>query len=140
MDTDPEEKGDRAPGEAADVRLDKWLWAARFYKTRSLATDAVAGGRVQINRQRVKPAKGVRVGDVVEVFSGEARRVVVVRALGDRRGSAQAAAKLYEETAESIQAREQARQSRGWSDAPGADLRGRPTKRDRRAIDRIRRG
>jgi ribosome-associated heat shock protein Hsp15 len=139
-DSDEESEGDAGDRDRANVRIDKWLWAARFFKTRSLATDAVSGGRVQINQQRVKAAKGVRVGDIVEIVAGEERRALVVRALAERRGSAQAAAALYAETADSLQKREDARERRRLFDVPGADLRGRPTKRDRRAIDRFRRG
>src|SRR3954470_24195478 len=76
------------------VRIDKWLWAARFFKTRSMATDAVVGGRVHLNDERVKPSKAVHVGDTLVVTIGTLRRTVVVRALGDRRGSATAAAAL----------------------------------------------
>lgn len=124
----------------AHVRIDKWLWAARFYKTRSLAADAVAGGHVRVNQQRVKPAKDLHPGDVLDLVIGEVRRTVVVRALSDRRGPARQAAALYEETAESLQARERARELRAFTNVPGADLQGRPTKRDRRAIERFRRG
>ena len=122
------------------VRIDKWLWAARFYKTRSLASDAVHAGHVQINEQRVKAAKGVHPGDRIDITTGEVRRTVTVRALGERRGSAEQAALLYEETAESIEARERTRDLRRFSAAPDSDLRGRPTKRDRRALDRFRGG
>ena len=90
-----------------EVRIDKWLWAARFFKTRSMATDAVVGGRVHLNDERVKPSKAVHVGDTLVVTIGTLRRTVVVTALGDRRGSATAAAALYEETPESVAAREQ---------------------------------
>src|SRR3954471_10148907 len=88
------------------VRIDKWLWAARFFKTRSLATDAVAGGRVHVNDARVKPAKEVKVGDVVEITVGALRRTVHVTAVADRRGSAKVAATLYRETPASVEARE----------------------------------
>ncbi|HZR95518.1 MAG TPA: RNA-binding S4 domain-containing protein [Gaiellaceae bacterium] len=120
-------------------RLDKWLWAARFYKTRSLATEAVAGGRVHVNDARVKPAKDVEIGDRIELTTGYVRRTVVVRALAERRGSAAAAALLYEETPESIAAREQATLERRLARPLGADLGTRPTKLDRRRLDALRR-
>jgi ribosome-associated heat shock protein Hsp15 len=124
------------------VRIDKWLWAARLLKTRSLASEAVAGGRVQVGGQRVKPSKDVRAGDVVEVNYGQGRRVeVVVRGTAERRGPATAAALLYDETPESVAAREQHKVERRMATPPvpvtGA---GRPTKRDRRRLDAMRRG
>ncbi len=122
-----------------DVRLDKWLWAARFYRTRSLATDAVLGGRVHLNGVRVKPSKDVRVGDTVEVSIGPVRRVVAVTGLSGKRGSATAAAALYAETPESIRAREQAALERRAARPLGADLGARPTKLDRRRLDALRR-
>src|SRR5512135_1136 len=91
------------------VRVDKWLWAARFFKTRSLATEAVLGGHVHVGGERVKPAKEVRVGDRLEIRRGEERVAVVVTGVADRRGSASVAATLYEETAESVAARERHR-------------------------------
>jgi len=120
------------------VRIDKWLWAARFYKTRSLATEAVAGGRVHVNDARVKPAKEVQVGDTIELTVGTVRRTVVVAALAERRGPAADAAKLYEEPPESIRAREQAALERRVSRPLGADLGTRPTKLDRRRLDALR--
>jgi len=123
------------------VRVDKWLWAARLLKTRSLAAEAVKGGRVQVNGQRVKPSKEVGPGDELEVTLGQVRRTVVVRAVAERRGPAKEAVLLYEETADSIAARElQAEQRRLTSPAPGADLGARPTKRDRRRLDATRGG
>src|SRR5581483_8169966 len=88
------------------VRIDKWLWAARFFKTRSLATEAVLGGRVHVNGARVKPAKEVRAGDTVEVTTAGIKRTVVVAALSDKRGPASVAQTLYEETPESAVERE----------------------------------
>ncbi len=121
------------------VRIDKWLWAARFYKSRSLAADAVNGGRAQLNGARVKPSKEVGAGDELEVTIGQTRRVVIVRGVSDRRGPAKAAALLYEETPESVAARElAAEQRRLQSPPPGADLGMRPTKRDRRRLDSAR--
>ncbi len=117
------------------VRVDKWLWAARFFKTRTLATEAVAGGRVHLEGARIKPSRDVHVGDRLEISMGEATITVVVSALGDRRGSASAAALLYDETAESREKRERAREQRRLAPAPGADMRGRPSGRDRRRLD-----
>ena len=122
------------------VRIDKWLWTARFFKTRSLATDAVAGGHVHVDGERVKPARDVKVGDRLEIRRGQTRFTVVVTALADRRGSAPAAAELYEETPESIAARAQHREQRRLAKPIGADLSERPTKRDRRRLDALRRG
>jgi len=122
------------------VRIDKWLWAARFYKTRSLATEAVAGGHVQVGGARAKPAREVRVGDTVEVRRGALSWTVVVRALAERRGPASEAAALYEETEESRVAREQRRLELKVARPPGADLGARPTKQDRRRLDALRRG
>jgi ribosome-associated heat shock protein Hsp15 len=129
------------PGERAGperVRIDKWLWAARFFKTRSLATQAVQGGRVHVEGARVKPAHDVRIGETVEVSVGEARFTVVVRALGDRRGTAAQAALLYEETEASLERRQRVRDARRLAPAPGADMAGRPSKRDRRRIEAMR--
>jgi ribosome-associated heat shock protein Hsp15 len=121
------------------VRIDKWLWAARFYKSRSLAADAVNGGRAQLNGARVKPSREVGAGDELEVTIGQTRRVVIVRGVSDRRGPAKAAALLYDETPESVAARElAAEQRRLQSPPPGADLGMRPTKRDRRRLDSAR--
>ena len=123
------------------VRIDKWLWAARFFKTRSAATEAVLGGRVRVNGERVKPAKDVHTADIVEVRLGETRRTVIVRGVADKRGSARVAAALYRETAESVDEREQAADERRLSHPRGADATGRrPTKRDRRQIEALRRG
>ena len=122
------------------VRIDKWLWAARFFKTRSLATDAVQGGRVHVDGARVKPARDVRMGDRIEVAVGDTTLTVVVTGLADRRGSATVAAPLYEETPESIEKREREREQRRLAPAPGAALAGRPSKRDRRRIEAQRGG
>jgi ribosome-associated heat shock protein Hsp15 len=121
------------------VRIDKWLWAARFFKTRGAATEAVLGGRVHVNGERVKPAKEARVGDVVEVTIDALRRTVVVTGLADRRGSATIAATLYEETAESRAEREQRALERRLTRPLGADLGARPTKQARRQIEALRR-
>jgi ribosome-associated heat shock protein Hsp15 len=117
------------------VRLDKWLWAARFFKTRSQATQAVEGGKVEVNGARVKPAKDVKVGDELRIRLGPYEHIVIVRALGDKRGSATIAHTLYEETAESISAREKLRESHRLAPAMFVyEEKGRPTKKDRRAL------
>lgn len=125
---------DKAPGR---LRIDKWLWAARFYKTRSLAARAVEGGKVKLNGERVKPARNLRPGDGVEVRSGELRWQVEVRAVSPRRGPAHEAAKLYAETGESRANREQMLLMRRAGPHPAHDARGRPSKRDRRMIRRF---
>ena len=122
------------------VRVDKWLWAARFFKTRSAATDAVAGGHVQVNGARAKPARDVVVGDRLEIRREQQRWTVEVTGLADRRGSATVAATLYDETAESVAERERLRAERRLARPVGADLSERPTKRDRRRLDALRRG
>lgn len=119
------------------VRIDKWLWAARFFKTRSLATEAVGGGKVKLNGATVKPARDVKPGDRLEIHNGETRWEVVVLGLSEKRGPATEARKLYEETAESIVAREAEQMRRKFSADPAAELHGRPTKRDRRRMDGI---
>ena len=121
------------------VRIDKWLWAARFFKTRSLATDAVSGGRVHVNDARVKPSKEIRCGDIVVVRVGPVRRTVEVTGLSERRGSAAVAATLYTESAESVAEREQAAIERRLARPIGADLGARPTKLDRRRLESLRR-
>lgn len=121
------------------VRIDKWLWAARLFKTRGAATEAVLGGRVHVNGARVKPSRDVRVGDTVEATTGAARRTVVVTGLAERRGPASAAAELYAETPESVAARERGALERRLARPPGADLGARPTKLDRRRLDALRR-
>src|SRR3954468_5913986 len=103
------------------VRIDKWLWAARFYKTRSLATDAVLGGHVQVNGARVKPAKDVRVGDAVQIRIGTIEWIVDVRGLAHRRGPASVARELYEERAGSKEARERQVTQRRLAKPLGAD-------------------
>jgi ribosome-associated heat shock protein Hsp15 len=122
------------------VRVDKWLWAARFFKTRALATDAVLGGHVQVNGVRVKPAKDVHVGDAMQVRIGTLEWTIDVRGLADRRGPATVARALYEERAESKELREQQALQRRLTNPIGADLGARPTKQDRRRLDALRRG
>ncbi len=116
-------------------RLDKWLWAARFFKTRSLAQQAVAGGRVQLNGERTKPAHEVKAGDMVVVRVGDWRWEVKVIALSDKRGPAEEARKLYDETEASRAERERRSDLRRWGAEPAATLKGRPTKRDRRRLE-----
>jgi ribosome-associated heat shock protein Hsp15 len=125
--------------DAGRVRVDKWLWAARFFKTRSLAAEAIQGGRVDVNGTRAKASKEVRVGDRVDLTIGPVAWTVEVRALSDRRGPASVAQTLYAETDESRVRRERMAQERRLAPAPGADLHGRPTKRDRRQIESLRR-
>jgi len=120
------------------VRVDKWLWAARFFKTRSLATEAVAGGKVEVNGERAKPAKSVKPGDEIRLRVPPYEHILIVRALAERRGPASVAHGLYEETeasaAERIRLAEQLRM------APAAfvfEERGRPTKKDRRELTKF---
>jgi ribosome-associated heat shock protein Hsp15 len=120
------------------VRLDKWLWAARFFKTRSLATEAVAGGKVDVNGDRAKPAKAIKPGDEVRLRVGPYEHILIVRNLGERRGPASLAATLYEETDASKAARERlAAQLRLAPAAFVYEEKGRPTKKDRRDLARF---
>lgn len=123
------------------MRLDKWLWCARFYKTRSLAVEEIGKGRVTVNGQAAKAARDLRAGDTVALRQGPVSRTVVVRALNSFRGPAPVAQQLYEETPDSITARAQAAEAHRLAPEPAATLReGRPTKRDRRSLDDVRRG
>jgi ribosome-associated heat shock protein Hsp15 len=115
-------------------RIDKWLWAARFFKTRSLAADAVDGGRVKWNGQHVKPARELKAGDELEIVAGEQRWTVVVRGVNAQRRPAPEARLLYEEKAESAARRLQLQEIRRLAPMPGADLKGRPTKKAGRLI------
>jgi ribosome-associated heat shock protein Hsp15 len=125
-------------GGIGKVRLDKWLWAARFFKTRSLAADAIEGGKVQVNGERVKRAKTLQAGDEVRLRLGPYEHVVVVRQTSERRGPASVAQTLYEETAESRAAREKlSEQLRMAPPAFVYEDRGRPTKKDRRDLSRF---
>ena len=117
------------------MRLDKWLWAARFFKTRSLEQHAIAAGKVKLNDARVKPAHELRVGDSVVLKKEDLEWKIVVRLLSDKRGPAEQARKLYEESAESRVERERRGDLRRWGAEPAAGLKGRPTKRDRRRLD-----
>jgi ribosome-associated heat shock protein Hsp15 len=124
--------------DAGRVRLDKWLWAARFYKTRALAAEAIGGGKVQVNGDRVKRARELREGDEIRIRQGPYEHLIVVRLLSDRRGPAAQAAMLYEERPESRAAREaMALQLKSVHAAFVTDVKGRPTKRDRRDINRL---
>jgi len=119
----------------ARLRLDKWLWAARFYKTRALATDEIDKGRVRVNEQIVKPARELKPGDLVELRQGVVLRTVLVRGLSAVRGPAPVAQQLYEETPASIAAREAAAERRRLAPEPANAIeQGRPTKRDRRQL------
>ena len=120
---------------AARVRLDKWLWAARFYKTRSLSADEIGKGRVQVNGQVAKPSREVRVGDRIELRQGPVARTIVVKAASEQRGPATVAQTLFEETAESIALREKQALERRMNAEPSLAIeQGRPTKRDRRQL------
>lgn len=123
-----------AAEESTSVRLDKWLWAARFFKTRTLSQDNIELGRVRINGVRLKASKDIRVGDQLEIIRGEERFVVVVKALSSKRGSATVAQTLYEETPESLEARTRIKENSRLMPMPGSDYHGRPTKRDGRKI------
>jgi ribosome-associated heat shock protein Hsp15 len=122
-----------------EVRVDKWLWAARFFKTRGLATDAVLGGHVQLNGARVKPAKSVRVGDRLDIRIGTVPWTVDVLGVSEKRGPATVARTLYAETPESVAAREAQAAQRKLAKPLGADLGARPTKQDRRRLEALRR-
>jgi ribosome-associated heat shock protein Hsp15 len=127
------ENGDR-------VRLDKWLWAARFYKTRSLAAEAIAGGKVQLNGDRVKRAKPVQIGDELRIRQGPYEHLILVRGVSERRGPAAIAAELYAEKPESVVAREAMAIQLKTLHAAFVPERGRPTKKDRREIEKLKRG
>ena len=119
------------------LRIDKWLWAARFYKTRSLAVEEIDKGRVRVNEQEAKPAREVKVGDTVTLRQGPVLRTLVVRGISNQRGAAPVAQQLYEETADSLKTREQAAEQRRLASDPANSLEhGRPTKRDRRTLDK----
>jgi ribosome-associated heat shock protein Hsp15 len=118
------------------VRIDKWLWAARFFKTRSLATAAIDNGKVRLNKERVKPAHAVRAGDSLEIDNGAVEWEVLVRAVSDQRGPAAAAQALYLETEAGVARRQAEAERRKYFKEPAATIKGRPTKRDRRLLDR----
>ena len=120
----------------AAQRIDKWLWAARFFKTRTLAADAVTAGKVRVGDERVKTARLLKGGEVLRIDNGTTVWQVVVLAPVDNRGSAEQALRLYLESAESVAAREQAAQDHRYFREPGSLQKGRPTKRDRRLRDK----
>ena len=120
------------------VRIDKWLWAARFFKTRTLAQGAVESGKVTLNGERVKTSKEVRTADRVDVRIGETLREVTIEGLSDKRGSAPEAARLYTESNESRLKRSAQAENRRLNTEPALGLHGRPTKRDRRTISKLR--
>ena len=122
-----------APGQ----RIDKWLWAARFFKTRSLATAAIQAGHIRLNGATPKPARDVRPGDTLDITLGAVRWTVVVRQLNEQRRPAIEAQLLYDETEESRARRSVQRENLRLAPAPGSDLRGRPTKKARRLIHRF---
>ena len=119
------------------LRIDKWLWAARFYKTRSLAVEEIDKGRVRINEVEAKPAREIKVGDIVTIRQGPVTRTLVVRGISNQRGAAPVAQQLYEETVESLALKAQAVEQRRLGLEPASSMeQGRPTKRDRRNIDK----
>lgn len=133
-------RNDDLEGDDGRVRLDKWLWAARFFKTRSLAAEAVTGGKISMHGDRVKPARPLQVGDEISIRLGPYEHVVRVRELSGRRGPASVAATLYEETPDSLAARTKLAEQLRLSPAPLVyEEKGRPTKRDRRDIEKWRR-
>jgi ribosome-associated heat shock protein Hsp15 len=119
------------------LRLDKWLWAARFFKTRSLAAAAVDGGKVKVNELPTKAAKEIKAGDRLDLTVGEAHWQIIVVAVNDQRRPAAEARLLYQETPESLARRLREQEEKALAPTPGADLRGRPTKKDRRQIHRF---
>lgn len=122
------------------LRADKWLWAARFFKTRSLAAEAIRAGHVKLNGNAIKVAREVRVGDQLEIMAGDVWWTVDVRGLNDQRRPASEAKQLYEETTESRTRREARKEASRLAPVPGSDLRGRPTKKARRQIHRFSEG
>jgi ribosome-associated heat shock protein Hsp15 len=117
------------------MRIDKWLWAARFFKTRSLAQQAIAAGRVKLNDTRIKPSHELKPRDALAIRIGELEWQITVKALSDKRGPADVARQLYEETEASRKERERRQDLRRWGAEPANALKGRPTKRDRRRIE-----
>jgi len=116
------------------LRIDKWLWAARFFKTRSLATEAIHGGHIKLNGVTVKPARDVHPGDTLDLAIGDVKWTLIVNALNDQRRPASEAQRLYSETSESSARRAMIRDAQRLAPTPGSDLRGRPTKKARRQI------
>ena len=119
------------------IRIDKWLWAARFFKTRSLASEEVTRGRVQLDQRDIKPSREVQAGDVLTILQGQTKRTVVVQGISGQRGSAPVAQQLYAETGQSLAARALAAERNRLSPEPANSIeRGRPTKRDRRDMEK----
>jgi len=125
----------REDADEGRIRFDKWLWAARFYKTRSLCVQAIDAGQVRVNGERAKPARAMRVGEIVAIRKSGIVCEVTITALADRRGSATDAARLYRETEASAAAREEAWLMRRATDAAQPRFPGRPTKRERRKLE-----
>lgn len=121
------------------MRLDKWLWAARFFKTRSIASSEVDAGHVDVNGERVKPAKPIHVGDEVRIRANQSTYIIHIRGLSGRRGPASEARTLYEETEDSLRERERLAEQRRLAPTPTYEEGGRPTKRDRRDMSRVKR-
>jgi len=128
---------DKPRDETSAVRLDRWLWAARFYKTRSQAAEGIDGGKVQLNGARVKRSRLVHVGDTVRLRKPPYEWILVVKSLSEHRGGASEAQLLYQETVESASARERIHLGLRAQASVAYDGRGRPTKRERREIDRM---
>jgi ribosome-associated heat shock protein Hsp15 len=120
------------------LRIDKWLWAARFFKTRGVAQEAIAAGRVKLNGERIKPAHALKTGDLIQIRIQEFEWKIAVLGLSEQRRPAAEARKLYEETDASRVEREKLMDVRRWAAEPAADIKGRPTKRDRRDLERFR--
>lgn len=127
------------PNSRVKIRLDKWLWAARFYKTRSLASESIKGGKVSVNGQRCKPGRELEVGDSITLRQGFEQKTVYVRAVSNRRGPVSIAQLLYKETEQSIETREKEKSLRQLAASQRPRGEGRPTKRDRRQIQRLQR-
>ncbi|MDL2358017.1 MAG: S4 domain-containing protein [Pseudomonadota bacterium] len=120
-----------------NLRIDKWLWAARFFKTRTLASDAVDNGKVRLGGERVKPARAVKAGDLLAIDNGAESWEVTVLGISDKRGAAPVARLLYAETAASVARRESEADARKLYREPGTTIKGRPTKHDRRALSKV---
>lgn len=123
-----------------DLRIDKWLWAARFFKTRSLAQDAVEAGKVRLGGERMKSSRSVKPGDILQIRAGDQDWEVLVRGVAKMRGPATFARTLYDETQDGLKRRLQALELNKQARDPAGDIRGRPTKQDRRTLDRFRHG
>jgi ribosome-associated heat shock protein Hsp15 len=127
-----------AQTENQKIRLDKWLWAARFFKTRSLAAEAISGGKIHVNGDRVKPARAVKIGDALTIRRGRDEYVVIVQGLSEKRGPAKEAVLLYEETSQSREKREALAEQRKLEAMAGPQTARRPDKKARRQIIRFR--